>query len=443
MGNLSTPDSVRNLQTALQAKAKAEPDFRFYALYDKLYREDVLLTAYRKCRANKGAPGVDGQTFEDIESYGRESWLRELAQALKEQGYRPQAIRRVYIPKPNGKLRPLGLPTLRDRVCMMAMVLILEPIFEPDLPKEQYGYRPGMSAHDALTSVRNGLCEGYPDVVDADLTSYFDTLPHQELMLCIARRVVDRRILGLIKQWLECAVEETDDRDRKKRTTLNKDTGKGIPQGSPLSPLLANLYMRRFILGWKTCRATRNMDVKIVTYADDLVILCRKCQAETALAEMRNLMMRLKLQVNEEKTRTCNTSREHFDFLGYTFGRYFSKRTGGAYLGLRPSKKSVHRVIASLREKTDRRTTWLETTELVADMNRVLTGWTNYFSIGTTSDAYRAIEAYCAMRVRRWLLDKHKLRRSGMLEYPYEYLYGPLGLVRLSAKHSNLPWAKA
>ena len=181
----------------------------------------------------------------------------------------------------------------------MAMVLILEPIFEPDLPKEQYGYRPGMSAHDALTSVRNGLCEGYPDVFDADLTSYFDTLPHQELMLCIARRVVDRRILGLIKQWLECAVEETDDRGRKKRTTLNKDRGKGIPQGSPLSPLLANLNMRRFILGWKTCRATRNMDVKIVTYADDLVILCRKGQAETALAEMRNLMMRLKLQVNE------------------------------------------------------------------------------------------------------------------------------------------------
>lgn len=443
MGNLSTPESVRKLQTALQAKAKAEPEFRFYALYDKLYREDVLLTAYRKCRANKGAPGVDGQTFDDIESYGRERWLGELAQALKEQSYRPQAIKRVYIPKPNGKLRPLGLPALRDRVCMMAMVLILEPIFEADLPSEQYGYRPGVSAHDALTSVRNGLCEGYPEVVDADLSSYFDTLPHHELMLCVARRIVDRRILQLIKSWLECAVEETDERGRKKRTTINKDQGRGIPQGSPLSPLLANLYMRRFILGWKTCRATRQMDVRIVTYADDLVILCRSGQAESALAEMRNLMTRLKLQVNEEKTRTCNIGREHFDFLGYTFGRYFSKRTGGAYIGLRPSKKSIHRVVVSLRDLTDRRTTWLESAAVVANINRVLTGWSNYFSIGTTSDAYRAIEAYCAMRVRRWLRCKHKSRRNSMLEYPYEHLYGPLGLVRLSSKSSNLPWAKA
>jgi len=443
LGNLSTPESVRNLQTALQAKAKAEPEFRFYALYDKLYREDVLLTAYRKCRANKGAPGVDGQTFDDIESYGRERWLGELAQALKEQSYRPQAIKRVYIPKPNGKLRPLGLPALRDRVCMMAMVLILEPIFEADLPSEQYGYRPGVSAHDALTSVRNGLCEGYPEVVDADLSSYFDTLPHHELMLCVARRIGDRRILQLIKSWLECAVEETDERGRKRRTTINRDQGMGIPQGSPLSPLRANLYMRRFILGWKTCRATRQMDVKIVTYADDLVILCRSGQAESALAEMRNLMTRLKLQVNEEKTRTCNIGREHFDFLGYTFGRYFSKRTGGAYIGLRPSKKSIHRVVVSLRDLTDRRTTWLESTAVVANINRVLTGWSNYFSIGTTSDAYRAIESYCEMRVRRWLRCKHKSRRNGVLEYPYEHLYGPLGLVRLSSKSSNLPWAKA
>lgn len=443
MGNLSTPESVRNLQTALQVKAKAEPEFRFYALYDKLYREDVLLTAYRKCRANKGAPGVDGQTFDDIESYGRERWLGELAQALKEQSYRPQAIKRVYIPKPNGKRRPLGLSCLRDRVCMMAMVLILEPIFEVDLPKEQYGYRPGVSAHDALTSIRNGLCEGYPEVVDADLSSYFDTIPHHELMLCIARRIVDSRILHLIKRWLESAVEETDGRGRKKRTTINKDEGIGIPQGSPLSPLLANLYMRRFILGWKTCRATRQMDVRIVTYADDLVILCRSGQAESALTEMRNLMTRLKLQINEEKTRTCNIGRDHFDFLGYTFGSYYSKRTGGAYIGLRPSKKSIHRVVVSLRGLTNRKTTWLEATELVADINRVLGGWANYFSIGTTSDAYRAIEAYCVMRMRRWLQHKHKSRRNGMLEYPYEYLFGPLGLIRPSARRSNQPWAKA
>jgi RNA-directed DNA polymerase len=326
---------------------------------------------------------------------------------------------------------------------MMAMVLILGPIFEADLPNEQYGYRPGVSAHDALIAVRNGLCEGYPEVVDADLTAYFDTLPHHELMGSVARRVVDRRILRLIKQWLECAVEETDDRGCKQCTTLNKDTGTGIPQGSPLSPLLANLYMRRFILGWKTCRATRQKDVRIVPYADDLVILCRSGEAETALAEMRNLMERLKLQVNEDKTRTCAISREHFDFLGYSFGRYFSKRTGGAYTGLRPSKKSIHRLIVSLRDLTHRRTTWLETTEQVARINRVLAGWINYFSMGSTSDAYRAIEAYSAMRMRRWLLRKHKSRRNGCREYPGAWLFGPLGLIQPSARHSNLPWAKA
>ena len=262
-------------------------------------------------------------------------------------------------------------------------------------------------------------------------------------MLCVARRVVDRRILNLLKSWLECAVEEADDRGRKKRTTINHDRGRGTPQGAPISPLLANLYMRRFILGWKTCRATRHLDVRIVAYADDLVILCRSGGAEAALAEMRRLMDRLRLKVNEAKTRTCHAKREHFDFLGYSFGTYYSKRTGVDYMGLRPSKKSLHRVIVTLRELTCRSTTWRDATEVVADINRVVNGWINYFSIGTTSEAYRAIEAYCVMRIRRWLLTKHKSRRNGNVVYPYEYLFGPLGLIRPSSRRSNLPWAKA
>lgn len=317
LGNLSTPISVQKLQAALHAKAKAEPEYRFYTLYDKLYRPDVLAHAYDRCRANKGAAGVDGQTFDDIERYGRDRWLGELALALRQEKYRPAAIKRVFIPKANDKLRPLGLPTLRDRVCMMAMVLVLDPIFEADLAPEQYAYRAGRSAHDAVCAVKTGLCSGFPEVVDADLSAYFDTLPHHELMLCMARRVVDGKVLALVKRWLECAVEETGPRGRGTRTTVNRDTRQGIAQGAPISPLLANLYMRRFILGWQRWKVSRQLDARIVNYADDLVILCRQGTADAALAAMQVLMRRLKLTVNEEKTRTCHAGRAHFDFLGY------------------------------------------------------------------------------------------------------------------------------
>jgi len=251
LGNLSTPKRVQRLQKALHAKAKAEPGFRFYALYDKIYREDILAHAYAQCRSNKGAPGVDRQDFAEVEAYGVERWLGELALALREESYRPDPIRRVYIPKANGKLRPLGISTLRDRVCMTAAMLVLEPIFEADLPPEQYAYRPGRSAQQAVVEVEERLFRNHPDVVDADLSDYFGSIPHAELLKSVARRVVDRRALHLIKQWLECPVAETDKRGRNTRTTVAKDSRCGIPQGSPISPLLANLYMRRFVLAWK------------------------------------------------------------------------------------------------------------------------------------------------------------------------------------------------
>jgi len=237
LGNLSTPIRVQKLQKALHAKAKAEPDFRFYALCDKIYREDILAHAYAQCRSNKGAPGVDGQDFTDVEAYGRERWLGELALALREESYRPEPIRRVFIPKANGKRRPLGISTLRDRVCMTAAMLVLEPIFEADLPPEQYAYRPGRNAQQAVIEVGETLFHGHPNVVDADLSDYFGSIPHAELLKSVARRVVDRRVLHLIKQWLECPVEETDGRGRKRRTTVAKGGRCGIPQGSPLTPV--------------------------------------------------------------------------------------------------------------------------------------------------------------------------------------------------------------
>jgi hypothetical protein len=219
LGNLATPKSVQKLQTALHAKAKSAPSYRFYTLYDKISRDDILAHAWAQCRSNKGAPGVDGKDFADIEAYGVERWLGELAQALREESYRPDPIRRVFIPKANGKLRPLGISTLRDRVCMSATLLVLEPIFEADLPPEQYAYRPGRNAQQAAIDVKDTLFHGHREVVDADLADYFGSIPHAELMRSLARRIVDRRVLHLIKMWLECSVEETDDRGRKTRTT--------------------------------------------------------------------------------------------------------------------------------------------------------------------------------------------------------------------------------
>src|SRR5215510_10464052 len=270
----------------------------------------------------------------------------------------------------NGKLRPLGISTLRDRVCMTAAMLVLEPIFEADLPPEQYAYRRGRNAQQAVVEVEARLFRGHPEVVDADLADYFGSIPHAELLKSVARRIVDRRVLHLIKMWLECPVEETDDRRRKTRTTEARDNRRGIPQGSPISPLLANLYMRRFVLGWKMLGLERSLGARIVTYADDLVILCRKGKAEEALQRLREIMGKLKLTVNEGKTRICKVPEGQFDFLGYTFGRMYSARTGKAYLGYRPSKKSIRRMVENVHALTVRSGSWQDTTELVFKLNR-------------------------------------------------------------------------
>jgi group II intron reverse transcriptase/maturase len=438
---IPTP-KVRKLQEALQAKAKRAPTYRFYALYDKLYRMDVLWHALARCRENGGAPGVDGQTFADIEAYGEEKWLGELAEELKKKTYRPQAVRRVWLPKPDGTQRPLGIPTIRDRVVQMAAVLILEPIFEVDLQPEQHAYRPDHSALDAVRATLALVRSGHTEVVDADLSGYFDSIPHSELMKSLARRISDRHMLHLLKAWLEMPVEETDERGRTQRTTRNRDEKKGTPQGAPISPLLANLYMRRFIVGWKALGHEQRLQARLVNYADDFVICCRGT-GEQAMAEMRDMMTKLKLTVNEKKTRLCRLPEETFDFLGYTIGRCYSTRTGRAYLGTKPATKKVRRICDALSESTRRETTRLPVEKVIGQLNRMLVGWANYFCLGAISRAYRAIDQHVCRRLRQWLCAKHKVPGRGFTRYPDKHLHQELHLQQLSGRPHSLLWAQA
>ena len=442
MGNLATPGSLQKLQTALHAKAKAEPEFRFYALYDKIYRDDVLAYAYACCRANKGAAGVDGQSFEEVEAYGVERWLGELAQALREESYRPEAVRRVFIPKGKGKLRPLGIPCLRERVCQTAAMLVLEPIFEADLPPEQYAYRVGRNALDAVKEVHSLLNTGYREIVDADLSAYYDSIPHVELMKSVARRVVDRRVLHLLKMWLEMPVEEIDERGDRRRTTRNKDEGRGTPQGSPISPLLSHVYMRRFVLGWKALGHESRFHARIVNYADDFVICCRGTATE-AMTAMRNMMTALKLTVNETKTHVRQVPAETFDFLGYTFGRHWAHRTKRKVLCGAPSKKRIARVCERISAITDRKRGSLDVDEVVGELNSVLRGWAGYFCLGTVSDAYRMINTHVRYRFRKWWSAKHKAHKFGPCWYWSPWLEQTFGLLQLRWDPSRLPHAKA
>jgi retron-type reverse transcriptase len=420
--SLATPASVQKLQTALHAKAKESPDFRFYALYDKVYRKDVLAYAYERCEANGGAAGVDSQTFEDIERYGKERWLDELMQELKSRTYQPQPVRRVYIPKPDGKQRPLGIPTIRDRVVQTAAVLVLEPVFEADLQPEQYAYRADRSALDAVQQVHKLINTGHRQIVDADLSSYFDSIPHAELMKSVARRVVDGAMLHLIKMWLEAPVEETDERGTNIEVRAIGTKVEVLHKGLRSVPCSVICICDGSC--WDGRRSSMRSVGKrtSVNYADDLVICCR-VRADLALAAMRGMMSKLKLAVNETKTRVCYLPEEKFDFLGYTFGRCYSMRRSRVYLGSTPSKKRVQRICRAISDETGRDTIGQTSQEMVKKLNRMLIGWANYFCLGSVSKAYSAVDMHAARRLRRWLCDKHKERRPGYKRFSETSLY--------------------
>ena len=426
--SLTTPDKIRDLQIKLYRKAKNEPGFRFYQLYDKVYREDVLLHAYRLAKANDGAPGVDGESFRDIESRGREEWLNGLRKDLHDKTYKPQPVRRKMIDKPGGGERPLGIPTIRDRVAQTAAKLILEPIWEADLEPNVYGYRPRKSAQDAIRKVDELLHRGYTNIVDADLSKYFDTIPHSELLQCVARRIVDGQMLHLIKMWIKAPVEERDE-NGKRRVTGGKDHDRGTPQGGVVSPALANLYMNRMLKGWRQTRRGEQYQAHIVNYADDFVILSRG-KAKEALEWTREVLGRLELTLNEKKTSLRNARRERFDFLGYTFGPHINPRDGGEYIGYSPSNKSVGRIKQKVGELLERRNgaPW---EEVCAKLNGKLQGWQQYFNCGSKGRAYKAVDEYVYDRVRNFLRRRHKVSSQGTRQFSSERVYGSLGVLRL------------
>lgn len=434
--SLRTPEKIRRLQRKLYLKAKAEPDFRFYLLYDKIYRDDILRHAYRLARANKGGPGVDGVTFEMIEASGLGDWLSGIRKELHAKTYRAQPVRRERIPKPGGGERPLGIPTIRDRVAQTAAKLVVEPIFEADLEPTTYGYRPGRSAAGAIREVNRCLNRGYTDVVDADLSKYFDSIPHRELMGCVARRIVDRNVLRLIKLWLKAPVEETDDKG-KRRMLGGKASTRGTPQGGVVSPLLANLYMNRFLKYWRITGQADKLQARVIAYADDFVILSRGHAAQ-ARDWTQQVMTRLGLTLNGDKTKLCEATQEHFDFLGYSFGPCYHRKDGRWYIAATPSKRSVARLKGKVNALLHRsnQAPWPQVRD---DLNRMLRGWTAYFNQGTRLMAYRAVDNHVSHRVRRFLVRRHKVPSRGTRRFSTDRVFGERAVLSVRNVHLGPP----
>jgi len=429
---LETPGKIRDLQRKLYLKAKREPKFRFYALADKVWREDILQHAYRLVRANGGAPGIDGETFQSIETgIGEAKFLTTLQQELQEKSYQAQPIRRVYIPKADGKQRPLGIPVIRDRVAQMAVKLVMEPIFEADFEGCSYGFRPKRDAHQAIGAVRQGLYNGQPYVLDADLQQYFDTIAHDPLMQTIAGRISDRHILNWIKQWLSVAVVEEDE-EGKRRTHKPK---RGTPQGGVISPLLANIYLNRFDRMFRSyCRAT-GLVAELVRYADDFVIVMRG-RVEQTREKVEQMLEGLALKLNPEKTKVVDVRCQGFDFLGFRLRREKSATSGKRIVLVEPSRRSEQRFRDEVRNLTGRWTYCRPQQDVIDRVNRYVAGWVNYFHVHNSTRVFARQRFFLEQRLRKYLQKRRQIRGFGYRRWPTAKLYRELGLYAIPIQPS-------
>ena len=440
---LKTPEKISTLQRKLYRKAKQEPVFRFHALYDKVYRADILSHAYALVRANKGSAGIDGETFMAIEEReGGAALIAELEDALRNKTYKPDPVKRVMIPKADGSQRPLGIPTIRDRVAQMAAKLVIEPIFEADFCETSYGFRPKKSAHDAVDDVAYALNTGYAEVIDADLSKYFDTIPHAKLMATVAERICDGAILHLIQMWLKAPVMEMDKDGTKRNIGGGKGNRKGTPQGGIISPLLANLYLHILDRIWERNNLQQKLGARIVRYADDIVILCRRSQSGQVLMVLRQILERLELNLNEAKTKTVNAYQGKFDFLGFSIGIETSKRTGKYYPHVQPSKKALQTIKDRVTQLTRRVTTVKPLERIVWEVNTTVRGWVNYFHYRNCSKTMTKVRGHVEARLQTHLRKRHKVRDrgTGYARFSSRALYEKYGLYKVP---TTAAWTKA
>ena len=432
---LTTPESIRTLQRKLYRKAKQEPTCRFHALYDKIYRADILSHAYNLVRANKGTAGIDGVTFEAIEAAGEAAVFKaELAEALKRKTYKPAPVRRVMIPKDQGGYRPLGIPTIRDRVAQMAAKLVIEPIFEADFCDTSYGFRPGKSAQAAVDDVAHTLNKGYSEVIDADLSKYFDTIPHARLMIMVAERISDGSVLHLIQMWLKAPIIAEGEDGAKRHIGGGKGNRKGTPQGGVISPLLANIYLHLLDRIWERRQLQGRLGARIVRYADDIVILCRR-GTEQPMAFLQEILGKMDLLLNDAKTRVADANQETFNFLGFEIGIWKSLGTGNRYAHVQPSKKSLQAIKSRITGMTARERTLIPLDYLIREVNGTTLGWVNYFHFRNCSQRMLQVRTHLEERVRTHLRKRFKIRdrKSGYMHFPRRDLYQRYGLFKVPA----------
>jgi len=440
---LVTPESIRILQRKLYRKAKQEPAFRFYALYDKVYRADILSHAYHLVRANKGSAGIDGVTFEAIEmGEGETAFLAELEEALRNKTYKPDPVKRVMIPKADGNLRPLGIPTIRDRVAQMTVKLVIEPIFEADFCETSYGFRPKKSAHDAVDDVALNMNCGYTEVIDADISKYFDTIPHSNLLSVVAERICDGEILRLVKMWLKAPIMEVDKDGKKRNIGGGKGNRKGTPQGGVISPLLANLYLHILDRIWERRNLQQRLGARIVRYADDIVILCRRKKSDKAMTVLQQILDRLGLILNEAKTKIVNSHQESFSFLGFSIRMGQSRKSGNIYTHVEPSKKSRQIIKDRVTMLTKRTRTVKPLENIVHEVNATVRGWIGYFHYRNCSSALKDLRYHVEERLRTHLRKRHKIknRGAGYFRFSSRALYGIYGLNKVP---TTAGWTKA